>query len=82
MALGSVKLMQKRISTLDALAEKLGEYHDLSVLGSRAEGHELIFTVVEKRKRAVRRGCFKMAKSIFRRKPSALRKKLASQIVE
>jgi CHAD domain-containing protein len=82
MTLGAAKTMQKRTQPLDALAEKLGEYHDLSVLGARAEGHDLIFSVVEKRKRRVRRECFKAAEKIFRRKPSALRKKLAGQIKE
>lgn len=82
MALGAVKMMQKRIAPLDDLAEKLGEFHDLSVLANRAEGHDLISAVVHKRMRAVRHECFKTAEKIFRRKPSALRKKLAAQIRE
>lgn len=82
MALGGVKILQKRIAPLDALAEKLGEFHDLSVLGSRAEGHDLISTVVQKRKAVVRGDCFEAAKKILRRKPSAFRKKLAAQILE
>jgi CHAD domain-containing protein len=82
MALGRVKAMQKRIAALDALAEKLGEFHDLAVLGSRAAGHDLISTVVENRKVAVREECFAAAKKILRRKPSAFRKKLAAQILE
>jgi CHAD domain-containing protein len=81
MALGTVKTMQKRTAPLDALAEKLGEFHDLSVLGDRANGHELISSVVGKEKHRSRRECFKAAKKLFRRKPSALKEKLASRIV-
>lgn len=80
MILASVKGMQKRVAPLDALAEKLGEYHDLSVLGSRAEGHDLISAVVDKRKRAARRECFKAAEKIFRQKPSKFRKKLDAKV--
>jgi len=82
MALASAKGMRKRVAPLDALAEKLGEYHDLSVLGSRAEGHDLISAVVNKRKRAARRECFKAAEKIFRRKASKFRNKLTSRLME
>lgn len=82
MALGKAKIMQKRAALLDALAEKLGEYHDLSVLGSRAQGHDLIAAVVDKRKRGVRRECFKAGEKIFRRKPADFKRKLTSKIMK
>jgi CHAD domain-containing protein len=82
MALAAAKPMKKRIAPLDALAEKLGEYHDLSVLGSRAEGHDLISAVVNKRKQAIRRECFKAGEKIFRKKASKFRKKLIPRLME
>jgi Uncharacterized conserved protein len=80
MALAAVPTMKKRIGRLDALAEKLGEYHDLALLGDRAEGRDRIFSVIDQRKRAVRKECFRAGRKILRRKPSVLREKLAAQI--
>lgn len=82
LALAAVRTMRKQVPPLDALAESLGEYHDLSLLEEKAAGHELIASAARTRKRAVGYECFRAAKKIFRRKPSALRKKLAARLPE
>lgn len=82
LALSAVKPMAKLAAPLDALAESLGKYHDLALLAERSSGHERIKAVVDKRKREVARECFRAAKKIFRRKPSALQKKLSARIAE
>lgn len=82
LALAAVKPMKKQVAALDALAESLGEYHDLSLLEEKSAGHELIASAAHARKQAVGRECFRAAKKIFRRKPSALRKKLTARLPE
>jgi CHAD domain-containing protein len=82
LALAAVKPMKKQAPPLDALAESLGEYHDLSLLEEKSAGHELIASAAHARKQAVGRECFRAAKKIFRRKPSALRKKLTARLPE
>ncbi len=81
-ALSASKTMKKLAKPLDALAELLGEYHDLALLGERSASHKRIKAVVDKRKRKVARECFRAAKKVFRRKPFSLKKTLSERIAE
>ncbi len=82
LCLSSLEPMRKLAQPLDALAELLGEYHDLALLTERSSGHQAIRAAVDKRKRKVARECFRAAKKIFHRKPSTLQKKLAARFAE
>lgn len=82
LALTALKPLGKLAAPLDALAEALGEYHDLALLGERAAGHPVVSAAVDKRKHKVARECFRAATTIFRRKPSALQKTLSARIAE
>lgn len=81
-ALAALKPLGKLAAPLDALAEALGEYHDLALLGERAAGRPAVSAAVDKRKHKVARECFRAASKIFRRKPSALQKILSARIAE
>lgn len=80
LSLSAVTSMRKLALPLDALAESLGEYHDLTLIAGRASGQARIKAAMEQRKKKVARECFRAGKKIFRRKPSAFRKKLSAAI--
>ncbi len=75
-AMAELKPAGKLAAPLDALAEMLGEYHDLALLEERARDHTQLDEVIATRKKAVGKSCFKAAKKIFAPKPSEFVKKL------
>lgn len=76
--LAEAKPLKKLAPALDALAEALGEFHDLVVVEDHASDHPLIRAEAGTRKSTIQHECFRTGRSIFSRKPSALRKKLKS----
>lgn len=75
-AMAELKPAGKLAAPLDALAELLGEYHDLALLEERAKDHPQLIKVIGKRKKAVGKTCFKAAKKIFEPTPAEFVKKL------
>lgn len=69
MALASLKPRAAAIAKLDALAERLGEYHDLALLLQRAIDHPELAAAIAERKHATGRECFRSAEKIFRKSP-------------
>ena len=65
MALSAVPFMEETSQPLDGLAECLGEYHDLALLGVRAAEHKKIAARVSAAKRNVGKRCFEAAENIF-----------------
>ncbi len=65
MALSALPSVEDSSKPLDALAESLGEYHDLALLGARAATYKKIADRVSAAKRKVGRRCFQAAKEIF-----------------
>ncbi len=54
----------------DALAEILGEYHDLALLEERSQNHPHLINVISARKKDLEKACFKAAGKNFRPAPS------------
>jgi len=77
LALSSLKPMKKLAVPLDALAECLGDYHDLALLGERSKGDPEIAGRLKTMKSKSERRCFRAAEEVFEQKPGELRKKLA-----
>lgn len=69
MALSELPQMGAYSKPLDELAESLGEYHDLALLGARAKGHKSIVADIAKKKRKVGKRCFQTAEKLFRTPP-------------
>lgn len=84
MALSLLPRMEHRSKSLDDLADALGAYHDLAVLGARIADcksiGKSITSRVAREKRKTGRKCFHAAKKIFRRKPKKFRRKLAKSL--
>lgn len=76
MALSALPFMEKATESLDALADTLGEYHDLAVLSQRLGDHPAAASVA-KRKRAVGERAFKQGRKRLARRPTRFAKKLA-----
>jgi len=76
MALSALKPRAAAAAKLDALAERLGEYHDLALLLPRAAGHPGLAATIAERKHATGRECFRSAEKIFRKTP----KEFAAQL--
>lgn len=81
MALSTLPAMEEFARPLDALAESLGEYHDLALLGRRAVDHQKIAARVSAAKHKVGRRCFKAAGSVFRQSPSRFAAKLLRMVL-
>lgn len=81
MALSTLPAMEEFARPLDALAESLGEYHDLALLGQRAAGHQKIAARVSTAKQKVGRRCFKAAGPVFRQPPSRFARKLLRMVL-
>ena len=65
MALAEVPVQADRIKALDALAEQLGEYHDLAMLHARVRGRKPLAARVRKAKKSSGRKCFRPAEKLF-----------------
>lgn len=74
-ALSSLKPARKLAGPLDALAETLGEYHDLALLEERAQNHPHLINVINARKKELENACFKAARKIFDLPPSEFSRK-------
>lgn len=69
-ALSALKPARKMADPLDALAETLGEYHDLALLEERAQNHPHLINVIGARKKDLEKSCFKAGRKIFDLPPS------------
>lgn len=65
MALAEVPVQADRIKALDALAEQLGEYHDLALLHARVRDRKPLAARVRKAKKSSGRKCFRPAEKLF-----------------
>ena len=66
---GLLKPQAAAVSRLDALAELLGEYHDLALLLQRAIDHPGLAGPIAERKHTTGRACFQSAEKVFRKSP-------------
>jgi CHAD domain-containing protein len=82
MALSVLPAMEEFAKPLDPLAESLGEYHDLALLGERARGHEKISARISAEKRKVGKRCFKAAAPLFKRPTGKFAKNLGRALRE
>ena len=76
LAMAELKPAGKNAAALDALAESLGEYHDLALLEERADKHPQLIKVIAARRKAVGKACFKAGEKLFKAAPSNYVKKL------
>ncbi len=74
-ALSELKPAKKLADPLDALAELLGEYHDLAILEERSLNHPHLINVISARKKDLEKSCFKAARKIFELPPSEFQRK-------
>jgi len=77
MAFSAVPPMEEFARPLDALAESLGDYHDLALLGVRAADHKTIAARVNSAKGKVGKRCFNAAKPLFHSPAGKFAKELA-----
>lgn len=76
MALAEVPFLAGRVEPLDALAERLGEYHDLALLGGRARGRKTIAARVGAAKKKIGKQCFRSAENLFAQSAGKFAKEL------
>lgn len=75
LALSNLKPAKKLADPLDALAETLGEYHDLALLEERSQNHPHLINVISARKKDLEKACFKAGRKIFDQPPSEFSRK-------
>ena len=76
LAFSSLPSQEKFANPLDAVAESLGEYHDLALLGARASGHKKVVNRVAAAKSKVGKRCFRAAKPLFQKPAGKFAKEL------
>ena len=76
LALSDLKPAKKPADSLDALAEMLGDYHDLALLEERAQNHPHLINVICARKKDLEKQCFKAGQKIFDQPPSEFSRKI------
>ncbi|MEI6339028.1 MAG: CHAD domain-containing protein [Verrucomicrobiota bacterium] len=81
MAFPATPSLEECVRPVDSLAEWLGEYHDLTLLGGRASDHKKIAARLNAAKHKVGKRCFKAAKSIFRKTPAGFERRLSRMVL-
>lgn len=81
-ALGGASGMKEFSDSLDGLAESLGEYHDLALLGGRAANHKEIAAGVSRAKAKTGADCFEKAGSLFATTAPDFAKKIKTALGE
>jgi len=81
MALSSLPAMEEFSGPVDALAESLGEYHDLALLGQRAALEKKIASRISAAKHKLGRHSFQAARDVFRLTPRRFEEKLLRMVL-
>ncbi len=76
-ALRKLPPMDRLARPLDALADRLGDFHDLAVLEERAANEPALLASLQKKKEPLARQCFRSAQSLFQNSPDSFEEELA-----
>lgn len=77
LAMEEIRFLGKRTADLDALADALGNYHDLAVLAQRLGEQSPHAALVRKKQSEVGEQAFRMGAKLLRRSPKRFARKLA-----